>query len=146
MLGGQSRCERDFTEDEAAFLQTIADIVSVGVVRQRGEDRFRKLVQNSSDLITIVNDKCELLYSSPAAERMLGIVKAHIGLNMLPLVHPEDRQATANAFFNEVLGPGLDRPVVFRFRSRPAGMAGARGSGHELHGRPRRRRCCHERP
>ncbi len=117
VLGGQSRRRRAFGEDEAAFLQTVADIVSVGVLRQRGEDRFRKLVQNSSDLITIVNDKCELVYSSPAAERMLGIATAHVGRNMLLSVHPEDRQATADAFFREVLGPGLDHPVVFRFRT-----------------------------
>ncbi|MGO9659391.1 MAG: EAL domain-containing protein [Acidimicrobiales bacterium] len=117
VLGGQSRTRRDFTDDEAAFLQTIADVVSVGILRRRSEDRFRHLVQNSSDLITIVGDKCELLYASPAAERTLGFVGSHIGTEMLTFVHPDDREATASAFFNEVLGPGLEHPVIFRFRT-----------------------------
>jgi GAF domain-containing protein len=93
VLGGQSRTFRDFSDEDGAFLQTIADVVSVGLLRRRSEERFRKLVQKSSDLITVVSDRAELLYASPAAERMLGFVPAHIGREMFPLVHPEDRSA-----------------------------------------------------
>jgi diguanylate cyclase (GGDEF)-like protein/PAS domain S-box-containing protein len=119
VLVGHSRTERDFTEDEAALLQTIANVVSVSVIRRRSEERFRQLVQNSSDLITIVNDKAQLIYASPAAERVFGFLPAHEGIDMLSFVHPDDRDATARAFFNKVLGPGLEHPVIFRFRADP---------------------------
>ena len=46
VLCGQTRTLREFTADEAAFLQTIANVVSVGILRRRGEARLQKLVQS----------------------------------------------------------------------------------------------------
>jgi len=40
VLGGHSRTGRHFTEDEADFLQTIANVVSAGVLRRRGEEEI----------------------------------------------------------------------------------------------------------
>ena len=55
---------------------------------------------------------------------MLGFVKAHIGRNMLTLVHPEDRQATANAFFERGPRPGPRPPRRLQVPRRPAANGG----------------------
>ena len=54
VLGGHSRTRRDFTEDEADFLQTVANVVSAGVLRRRGEDevatRTAELANSNKEL------------------------------------------------------------------------------------------------
>ena len=66
LLGAQSRIEREFGDYEADALQTIANVLSVSVLRRRSEGRFRALLQNCSDLIGVVDDKGELLYCNPS--------------------------------------------------------------------------------
>ena len=54
VLGGHSRTKRHFTEDEADFLQTIANVVSAGVLRRRGEEevaaRTTELANSNKEL------------------------------------------------------------------------------------------------
>ena len=54
VLGGHSRSARHFTEDEADFLQTIANVVSAGVLRRRGEQdvaaRTTELANSNKEL------------------------------------------------------------------------------------------------
>ncbi len=60
-------------------------------VRQRSEDRFGALIDNSSDIVAVVDDRLELLYVSPVAERLLGYpaVRLH-QFDVTALVHPDD--------------------------------------------------------
>lgn len=54
VLGGHSRTGRHFTEDEADFLQTVANVVSAGVLRRRGEEevaaRTTELANSNKEL------------------------------------------------------------------------------------------------
>ncbi|MEO8006067.1 MAG: EAL domain-containing protein [Betaproteobacteria bacterium] len=84
---------------------------------QEGEDRFRALVQNSFDIITIHDALGTILYESPASSRILGYPPgAMIGKTPFETVHPKD-VARAREGFKKVLEmqqPGA--PVVLRFR------------------------------
>ena len=63
------------------------------------EARFRSLVQNSSDVILIVDPDTTIRYASPAARQVLGVADRQlVGTRMIDHVHPEDR-AAANRFF-----------------------------------------------
>jgi diguanylate cyclase (GGDEF)-like protein/PAS domain S-box-containing protein len=56
------------------------------------ESRFRSLVQNSSDLITITTEDFTARYHSPAIHGLLGIVpEAAIGKKLSDFVHSKDR-------------------------------------------------------
>jgi PAS domain S-box-containing protein len=60
---------------------------------QGTERRFRALVENSWDAIALVAADGTLLYTNPAATRILGYeVDELIGRNALELVHPDDLQ------------------------------------------------------
>jgi diguanylate cyclase (GGDEF)-like protein/PAS domain S-box-containing protein len=72
-----------------ALLNTRAE-----TVRRRGEARFRSLVQNAADMITIVDAEGRVLYDSPAVERVLGYPPhERLGKPGLPLIHPDDLPA-----------------------------------------------------
>ena len=102
----------------ATLLQTIANVVSVGVLRRRSEERFRKLVQNSSDLITIVDDKMRAGLRQPGGGAHARLRPGRTSASKCSRSSiPTTSEATAGAFFDEVLGPGLDHPVIFRFRA-----------------------------
>jgi diguanylate cyclase (GGDEF)-like protein/PAS domain S-box-containing protein len=58
----------------------------------RGQEHFRSLVQNSSDVITLIGRDGLIRYQSASVERILGYAVAElIGKPFGDLVHPEDR-------------------------------------------------------
>jgi PAS domain-containing protein len=58
------------------------------------EQRFRLLVQNSTDVVTITEPDGTIKYISPAVSRVLGSEPAPmVGTNIAHRVHPEDRAA-----------------------------------------------------
>jgi PAS domain S-box-containing protein len=69
--------------------------------RQRSEQRFRKLVEHSSDVITLLDVRGDILYSTQALHPTLGYTPGEkVGQSVFDLVHPEDRKA-ARALFRE---------------------------------------------
>jgi PAS domain S-box-containing protein len=60
------------------------------------EERFRALVENSSDAIILVDAKGTVIYQSRSAERIVGYsAEERMGHSALELVHPEDRAGVA---------------------------------------------------
>jgi diguanylate cyclase (GGDEF)-like protein/PAS domain S-box-containing protein len=61
------------------------------VHRQRVEARFRSLVQNATDLITVIDADGTIRYQSPSARRMLGYEPSELeDSNFFDLIHPDD--------------------------------------------------------
>jgi PAS domain S-box-containing protein len=59
--------------------------------RRRSEARFRALVENSSDGISLLDPEGYVHYCSPAISRILGYsVEEFIGINVFALMHPDD--------------------------------------------------------
>jgi PAS domain S-box-containing protein len=93
-------------EDEQA-LETLAVQVALAletVARAReaqqraSEARFRSLVQNSSDVIAIVDLETTIRYLTPSVEATLGYdADALTGRRLLDLVHPDDAERTQSA-------------------------------------------------
>ncbi|HXY42307.1 MAG TPA: diguanylate cyclase, partial [Vicinamibacteria bacterium] len=61
------------------------------VHRQRVEARFRSLVQNATDLITVIDSAGTIRYQSPSARRLLGYDPEELEeTSLFDLVHPDD--------------------------------------------------------
>ncbi len=83
---------------------------------QDREERFRALVQNSFDIITIHDADGTTLYESPAASRILGYpAGALVGRTPFRSIHPKDDERARETFEN--LASGGD-PVAIEFRYR----------------------------
>jgi PAS domain S-box-containing protein len=81
------------------------------------EEHFRKLIENTSDIITILNADGTVRYQSPALGRMLGYAHGELnGRNVFDLIHEEDRQPTMEAFGRVVTLPGSNQSATYRFR------------------------------
>jgi PAS domain S-box-containing protein len=80
---------------------------------ERREEHYRSLIENSMDLISILNLDGTIRYVSPSHERMLGYpLDELVGRNVLSLLHPEDKARVQNALVNGNNG----RPVECRVR------------------------------
>ncbi|MFN0040000.1 MAG: putative bifunctional diguanylate cyclase/phosphodiesterase [Burkholderiales bacterium] len=81
------------------------------------EARFRALVQNSFDIITIHNAEGVTMFESPAASRILGYPPgALIGKSPFDTIHPKDVARAKEAFLALVRGVNNQAPVFMRFR------------------------------
>jgi PAS domain S-box-containing protein len=86
---------------------------------RRENERLRSLIENTSDIITIVNKDGTISYESPSIERILGHhPKDLIGKNVLDFVHPEDATATVRALKAALHNTGMAQSIELRFRHR----------------------------
>jgi PAS domain S-box-containing protein len=86
---------------------------------KESERRFRSLVMNSSDMITVFAPDGTRLYASPSIERILGYdPEDMIGGNAFDLVHPDDAERVREELAERAQTPGTGKP--FEFRSRHA--------------------------
>ena len=86
---------------------------------RRSEERFRSLVRYASDIIVILDGEGEILYESPAVERVLGFTaQERMGNNVFDFLHPEDREPTARRFAELTMEPGGRISAEYRTRSK----------------------------
>lgn len=86
-------------------------------VLQVSEERFRSLVQNSSDTISVLEADGTIRYQSPAAERTLGYsTEEMLGTNAFSYIHPDDAERVANIFGNRINERGVRPAVELRIR------------------------------
>jgi len=108
---------------EIEFISTIARDITESKQAEaalaQSEAKWRSLIQNSSDLITILSGSGKILYTSPAIERILGYSPSDlIDSEILQYIANEDKEAIAVAweeFLAAAHGVTLP-PVVCRFR------------------------------
>jgi ammonium transporter len=97
---------RDITERKESELQL-----------QRSEIYFRRLIENSSDLITIVNSKGRISYQSPSVERILGYTVDDVfAKSIFDFVHPDDLAYFTTLLEHLVMDAGGDTYVEYRLR------------------------------
>ena len=79
------------------------------------DKRYRSLVQNTSDILTLMDADGTVHYENAALERVMGYrPEDQLGTNAFDWVHPDDMER-ALSIFAEVLGtPGLHPPIAFR--------------------------------
>ncbi len=86
------------------------------------EERFRALVQNASDIITVLAEDGTVLYKSPSEERILGYHPDEtVGHPIFEMIHPEDASRVLEVFEAVMRRPGVQPPVEFRIRHKNGG-------------------------
>ena len=89
-----------------------------GAARQ-SEERFRTLVQNSSDLIAVVDLDTTIRYQSPSVERVLGYRPEELdGRRLVDLVHPDDVPLVIALANQTAAREGSSAPAEWRVRRR----------------------------
>ena len=98
------------------IFRDIRDRLEAAAVLQRSEERFSYLIQNLSDVITVVAVDGTMLYHSPSIERVAGYRPSELlGKSLLSFIHPDDEPAVRAALERVTLKVGSAAPPEFRF-------------------------------
>ena len=87
------------------------------VALRESEARFRALIEQSSDVITVVDAGGTIVYQSASVQRILGYSPdENIGKSGFDLIHPRDVQGLRTALQQSMTTPGEPVSGQFRFR------------------------------
>jgi diguanylate cyclase (GGDEF)-like protein/PAS domain S-box-containing protein len=88
---------------------------SVMLDLQHSEERFRSLVQNSSDVFLILGPDGTVAYQSPAVERVLGYPSGErVGRQIFELTHPDDIGFVQGTMHELATVPDAQRTIELR--------------------------------
>lgn len=80
------------------------------------EVKFRTLLENSSDVISLIDENGLIQYQSPSIERIYGYTPSElIGTELLDIIHPEDKNKAKYSFIKSLKNPG--EYITFEFRA-----------------------------
>jgi nitrogen fixation negative regulator NifL len=96
-------------------LATILDETATGIIER--EPYFRSLIENATDIITILEPNGIIRYESPSIERVVGYKPEElVGCNAFEFIHPDDVAAIQQVFVNVLKQADRTDSVVFRHR------------------------------
>ena len=118
----------EFIEKAMSFLTNLASVIGeMGLEKKRlldsklilqeSEERFRSLINNSSDLIRILDKDGHIIFDSPSSKRILGYPEGYfIGKSPLEFIHPDDLERVTSDLKKvyEKRNPGI--PTEFQIR------------------------------
>ncbi|MFZ1684014.1 MAG: PAS domain S-box protein [Candidatus Zixiibacteriota bacterium] len=86
-------CVRDVSDRQRAEEKLRASQIAL----QKSEQYFRRLIENSNDLTTVLGSDGTVKYISPSVKRLLGYeIHEVLGLSVLKFIHPDDQDTTIN--------------------------------------------------
>ena len=84
---------------------------------RRSEERFRSLIENALDIITILDADGTIHYESPSVEKVLGYTPTELSKhNFFTDIHPDDLANIRYDITNAIQGTEVARPIEFRCR------------------------------
>ena len=103
--------------ESMAWMSERLRVAEIDLRRRHGDARFRSLIQNSTDVIIVLEPDLTIRYETPSIERVLGhAVEDRIGRSPLDLVHPDDIASMRGALEQVASTDGGERRFEYRVR------------------------------
>ncbi len=100
-----------------AIVRDITERKRVQSELQRREEHFRSLIEQTSDVIAVLNHQGTVTYNSPSCERVFGHQPAEIiGHSIYDFIHPEDHAKAVDMLKHSLQSPGVPQNLTVRFR------------------------------
>jgi len=107
----------DPTQGVVISLRDITERLAAEAALRDSEARYRTLIENAHDVVTILDLEGTVIYQSPQLERILGYrPEEMIGRKALDFVHPEDIAMPARSLERILENPGTTITSEYRFR------------------------------
>lgn len=124
IIFGVGNKPEEYTEDDAILIQVVANDLQRIIGRRRAEEALkqselhsRSLIENSADIITIMDADGTIRYDSPTIKRILGYEHSElVGRSIFELVHPDDLPAVMDSFQKTIQNPDTITSFEYRFR------------------------------
>lgn len=107
----------DLPEGAAEALDRLAAETALSLEGVGLTEQFRSLVQNSSDVYSVVSADGTIQYQSPAVERVFGHPAARmVGRDVERLIHPDDAPRLRSSLAEAAAAPGAGLTLEARWR------------------------------
>jgi len=115
IIFGVGNKSKEYRELDAVRIQIVANDLQRIMARRRAEialssseAHFRSLIENASDIITILNTDGTVCYISPSLEHVVGFKPSElVHRNIFEYVHPEDVSAARDLFTRTIQNPDI---------------------------------------
>jgi len=119
---------------------TVLTLAAASYERQKAEEdvkyseaRFRSLVENSFEVIALVDTQAKVLYTSPSTKNILGHDNSElVGRSMFEFMHPQDISGIFEIFQGLLKSPGAITHAICRMQRKDGSWRWMEGSGHNL--------------
>lgn len=106
-------------------------------ILRTSEERFRALIENISDAISLVSIDGTILYESQSVYRVLGYSPEELtGRNIFELLHPDDLSRIRSLFAQIIQDPGMTITAVAQYRHKNGIWRWVEGTGSNLLNEP----------
>ncbi|AUV82553.1 hybrid sensor histidine kinase/response regulator [Salinigranum rubrum] len=106
------------SDDSGTRVLGLARDITERKQRERELEQYEAYLQNSTDIVTVLDDSGTIKYGSPSITRILGYEPGElIGEHAFDYVHPDDVDRALEAFRELVTEPGATLTAEFRFRT-----------------------------
>ena len=96
---------------------------------RKSEKRFRSLIDNALDIISLSDENAMRFYISPAIERLTGYsIQETINQPVYNIVHPDDIEQSKKMRAEYMKDPGVIKPMSFRFLHKNGGFVWMEGT------------------
>jgi len=110
-------CRTSAGEAGASILLYVQSMEKAKGLSPWGDERFRSLIENASDIIIVLDEKGIITYEAPSTRNIMGYPDGYfIGRNPFDLIHPEDRPAVEEAFRALLASNHFELQTPFRFQ------------------------------
>jgi diguanylate cyclase (GGDEF)-like protein/PAS domain S-box-containing protein len=122
-----AECLDGLEPETEEYMSTLARMVELALSgreltermeRERIERRFRSIIEQSSDLIAVIDPDAGMQFATPPIERMIGVPLGVTAGEVLDLVHPDDRRAARRLWADTMSWGGSGRPSQMRMKDR----------------------------
>jgi PAS domain S-box-containing protein len=101
--------------------------------RRRVEERYQQLIENATDLITVLDGDGRIRYESPSVETVLGYEPEQMrGTSAFGYVHPEDREHVVEQFESLLEEPDGELRATYRMRTADGSFRKLESRGRNL--------------
>ncbi len=114
-----------------ALSRSVAQVAALQ--QERGERRFRSLVQNSTNVIMLMDSRGTLDYVSPSLESVAGYEPdSVVGLNLFDFVHPDDLSNVQELVADVISGAEAPATLEWRMKNASGEWRWVEGSARNL--------------
>ena len=108
----------------SCFALDVTEKITYDARIKASEAHFRTLIENSTDIIAVLNKEGEVIYGSPSIENQFGLSpQQYLNANVFNFIAEEDRPYAVKKFQEALKRPGKPLPVQTR-TLRPDGSIG----------------------
>jgi PAS domain S-box-containing protein len=114
--------EREFERRDGKVVTMIGTVEDINEIREaretikKNEEQYRLLADNASDAIALYNGKFELLYLSPANEKLTGYTLNELKeMPFLDIIYPPDRENVGHQIAEALKKRETEGQLIFRF-------------------------------